>query len=1381
MTRYALFFVRLPGSLCLFMAIAGTLALSPAPGAETSDWWNPQWRIRTTIVPPAPYPDDKPRAAEVAIDFPLLLEQAGVAGTFDPKSLRVVCRNGREAMQSVPFAYRTESGPRQDCPQHVLVWTVRPKNGRAATYDVYFDTADRRIEADEVDPRLVPPDNLLQNNGFEQLVDGRPAAWTCSPSELVDTGHFAHSAGDRSLLIRVDGDTPDGVSREATISQGIDVRQFAGQEMLFECDLLAERAVYGAPVSVELEQFREDGTKILEYAVEPRWLTLELAEGQLVRFSQRGRFSHEAATVNVRIRIRCTVRDADTARTVTGPESWFTVWLDRVVLRPGRRWPWPAATAAGFVEGALQNAPLNRGFEFVGLRRVAFNGASEGTLTAGKHNPDHWSVHWGLQAGTLEFWCRPTWNTDDGREHVFFQGIAYGHRLQSQLRKLDAAGGNQLELTLADAGGTRRTIRGPARFEAGRWHHVAATWDFPRARLELFLNGRSIAAEGPGREPWPSSLVPESKTGRQGMGIGEKDGRSLPMQAFIGGDREASAQGAADAVMDELRISSIVRYAEGFVPQRDEFQVDEHTRALFHFENSAHGVHDSDDRFVRGHLACELPPQEEAVPLEILVDGKVDRRMVVVRPHASQGLLEANRAENRLTVTRPFDELPDPRSIEYRARQVERVVTGRDDELMIEVEGDFEPLMRSITFEHADTSAAGTTMLPRWRANDNVVPFSVGTIAATLAPDVEDDAEKAFEVFRYALAVTNYYDAHYCETLPSRHRDRVSYTLIKALNIYPFDQCGPLNHTLRKLFLAAGISSNDASGTHHQFQQAYYDGDYRLFDLSPRIYWLERDNATVASRRDFEEDLYLKLRQGSSVGSALRGRVSRARFGTAERPHCMDFPLRPGERASVCWHNEGRWFELTDDRRPIPLAKVPPYFGNGAILFEPSATGEAAAVDNLVVDRSGGGPAVIRPLDPARPASLTYRAGCPYIFSDATVEGTYRSDKAGTIGISLSFDEGKTWTNVWRSAKQEGPIAPSLRDHVSARYAYWLKLDFAPAASTVTGLKVRSSLVVSPLALPGKLALGKNRIRFVGGPVSSPIRTVCRWIERHRADCDVSLNSISYSMNGDEANRNFFVVAPGARLPVRVTLRGRGPAAEVSLENLPAGWAASPRVQSVDTDDPQHPATVEFVLQPEAAGEGAIHAFDVVVRRGDQQRRIPAQVLFAEAALVGEAEQASEPAGNEKPFESTKRSGGAVRFDGKGELAFEINVPRDGRYALWFRARWSTDADLSMWLGTDGDASRRFTPTAMIGFTDWTDPRHAHTKMFAHFGEQYGHWSWYRLPDVALRAGRGRLTLGASGGACVDAVQLLPQNPATDRAAMNLFQNWNYAPWDNPL
>jgi hypothetical protein len=87
----------------------------------------------------------------------------------------------------------------------------------------------------------------------------------------------------------------------------------------------------------------------------------------------------------------------------------------------------------------------------------------------------------------------------------------------------------------------------------------------------------------------------------------------------------------------------------------------------------------------------------------------------------------------------------------------------------------------------------------------------------------------------------------------------------------------------------------------------------------------------------------------------------------------------------------------------------------------------------------------------------------------------------------------------------------------------------------------------------------------------------------------------------------------------------------------------------------------------------------------------------------------------------------------------------------------------------------------MIGFTDWTDARRAHTKMFAHYGEQYGHWAWYRVPDVQVTAGEHRLTLGAVAGAWLDALVLLPQNPVVDRAAMNVFQNWSFAPWDSPL
>ena len=743
-------------------------------------------------------------------------------------------------------------------------------------------------------------------------------------------------------------------------------------------------------------------------------------------------------------------------------------------------------------------------------------------------------------------------------------------------------------------------------------------------------------------------------------------------------------------------------------------------------------------------------------------------------------LLEKNRADNRLMSRRPVRDLPDPRFVEYRERQIERVVRSTNEELTLDVAGEYEPLMRCVTFGHADPAAADATLLPRWRANDSVVPFSVQTLRSTFAANAKNDAERARQVFGYSLLTTNYYDAHYCETLSKRHRTRVSYTLIKALNIYPFDQCGPLNFTLRKMFLAAGVSSNDASGTHHQFEQAFYDGGWRLFDLSSRLYWLKRDNTTVAGRDELEDDLHLKIRQDGAVCAWIRGRRSQGRFGSAVKPHSMDFSLHPGEGASICWHNEGRWFEITGKREPIPLAKIPPYFGNGTITYEPIRRGDAAVFENMRVDASGNA-TVLRADDPGKPAALIYRAQSPYIFSDSRVRGQYRADAAGAIRLSLSFDGGKQWTEVWRNADKAGRMDVSLLDRVTARYAYWMKIQLAAGqGAVVSGLKVRSTLIASPLSLPGRLRRGHNRIRFVAGPVTAPVKTACRWVERHKSDLGVALNAISYYMNGDDAHRNLFVAAPGQEAAVTVTLLGQREAGSVSLAGLPARWVVGPRELPVAPPGEAHPDQVQFKLRPDAAA-GEIRGFDAVVRQGERERRVPAQVLVAHSSLCREAESADEMSGNVQPRDLPEASGAAiVAFTGKGKLAYDLDATKGGKCALWLRGRWEPGSSTSMTLTVDSNA-RRLRAMAMIGFTDWTDPHKAHTKMFAHFGEQYGHWSWYRIPDVQLTPGKHRLTLAAGAGAAFDALVLLPQNPVMDRAGMNLFQNWNYAPWHNPM
>ncbi|MBM4083293.1 MAG: hypothetical protein FJ272_00720, partial [Planctomycetes bacterium] len=245
--------------LCLLVVCSAAMA------QDAASWWNPKWRFRTTVTRPTPHRDAAPRPVEVAVDFLRLLERAGVSGQFDPASLRVVER-GVEA----PSVWRMDLDAETGRERGYLAWLSQPQIGQPTTADIYFDTKERGIPASGYSAEFLPPQNLAANPGFEDAASGLPVGWEVKPAALVQLGRFAHTSGQQSLKIVVDEKTPADADREVTLSQRLDVRKFAGQEMVFQCDLLAERAAYGAPVSIELQQFRSDGSRITEFAIDPR-------------------------------------------------------------------------------------------------------------------------------------------------------------------------------------------------------------------------------------------------------------------------------------------------------------------------------------------------------------------------------------------------------------------------------------------------------------------------------------------------------------------------------------------------------------------------------------------------------------------------------------------------------------------------------------------------------------------------------------------------------------------------------------------------------------------------------------------------------------------------------------------------------------------------------------------------------------------------------------------------------------------------------------------------------------------------------------------------------------------------------------------------------
>ncbi len=101
--------------------------------------------------------------------------------------------------------------------------------------------------------------------------------------------------------------------------------------------------------------------------------------------------------------------------------------------------------------------------------------------------------------------------------------------------------------------------------------------------------------------------------------------------------------------------------------------------------------------------------------------------------------------------------------------------------------------------------------------------------------------------------------------------------------------------------------------------------------------------------------MYAVLRQKPGVYSYIPARKGGASFSSRVRYHNMDFPLRPGERASVCFGNEGAWFDVGEGRKPMPLSMIPPHFGNGAVVYEPSAPSHIGDAENVAIERTADG------------------------------------------------------------------------------------------------------------------------------------------------------------------------------------------------------------------------------------------------------------------------------------------------------------------------------------------------------------------------------------------------------------------------------------------
>ncbi len=133
-----------------------------------------------------------------------------------------------------------------------------------------------------------------------------------------------------------------------------------------------------------------------------------------------------------------------------------------------------------------------------------------------------------MAEGTVEFWLKPDWDGDDEQSYTFFEmGYDWFNRM-----RIMKDGANNLRIMVWDGDTEYGVAYNVGYWQAGEWHHIAATWQ-----------GDTIALYA------------------DGVQVGTSDGVTMPssmVDALFVGSAALDPQ-YAQGVIDEFRISSVAR------------------------------------------------------------------------------------------------------------------------------------------------------------------------------------------------------------------------------------------------------------------------------------------------------------------------------------------------------------------------------------------------------------------------------------------------------------------------------------------------------------------------------------------------------------------------------------------------------------------------------------------------------------------------------------------------------------------------------------------------------------------------------------------------------------------------------------------------------
>lgn len=751
---------------------------------------------------------------------------------------------------------------------------------------------------------------------------------------------------------------------------------------------------------LEFRQYDAAGRRLNEDVVDPRWISMMHPAGKRSPIAVEGSVHPRTA------KIALAVDAFDEGRLV----------VEKACVEPVPARAVNTNFFAAGVEGEALSLSRTRQFFFPVYSRAVW-GQGLSVTNAGE-------VFFPSGTGTVEAWLRPaSWA---GKTVLFdaascAPGSANGKKARGSLFGVTyEPKTGALAAFVKGTDGRVFTASGPCDLVAGRWHHMAVVFAVGED-LAVFVDGRRVAAAP--LKGWCAPVTGDPGMGAMlfAFGVDAKTARTSSereIDSFVG-------------LLDNLRISSVVRYRQDFTAERTRAK-DEATRALFAFEKEIDGWSAGADGFVEASIRAD----------EALYPG--DAKTTFARP-------------------RPFD------VFNYKDVCTEEDFTscrvGRSVTRELAPGGSFAldlPEHAVPDWTEIRNTSTDDLVAPAVVREGEVDPRTWQTIRETIGLEGLSDREKADKLFQYAVRSLDYFMWHPACLDPGKlHGGGPNNHPLATLNAFGGDSCGGLNKVASNLATLCGdIPACAVAGYGHEFQQYLLDARPRVYDLSGQQYFERLSDDEPASLQEIEREPGTHPRYQKSADHFTR-LFSHSPWNS--RPYFMRkylLTLKPGESFRFSRFNDGNVIDVWPFKKN-GHAKVPDH--PLAAPVPPEAPLQAAfRINRFLPDLANG--------------CVSYEGAAPekayeVDFVYPVVRAEYRAYGADGASLPLEYSfDGETWKELARDA--DGTARPVYAVRGLPRYTVRAK-GGVPARFTA-----KTFVQMNPRVTTGLARAGHNVFAF---------------------------------------------------------------------------------------------------------------------------------------------------------------------------------------------------------------------------------------------------------------------------------------------------------------